>query len=50
MSDMRRMQMGRLVDFCMAYNERQEEAEKAREKSSTKVRIATQSDIDAFFG
>lgn len=28
MADIRRMQLGQVVDFCIAYNERQAEAEK----------------------
>ena len=28
MADIRRMQLGQVVDFCIAYNERQEDAEK----------------------
>lgn len=28
MADIRRMQLGQVVDFCIAYNERQEAAEK----------------------
>ena len=28
MADIRRMQLGQVVDFCIAYNERREEAEK----------------------
>lgn len=28
MADIRRMQLGQVVDFCIAYNERQESAEK----------------------
>ena len=52
MSDIRRMQLGQVVDFCIAYNERQEEAERAQkhaEKHGTK-RKASQNDINAFFG
>ena len=52
MSDIRRMQLGQVVDFVIAYNERQEEAEKAQkraEKRATK-RKGTQNDINAFFG
>lgn len=51
MSDIERMQIGRLVDFVIAYNERQEESEKAQEKPQRpQKRKATQADIDAFFG
>ena len=52
MSDIRRMQLGQVVDFCIAYNERQKEAERAKkhaEKHGTK-RKASQNDINAFFG
>lgn len=52
MSDIRRMQLGQVVDFCIAYNERQKEAErlaKAEEKKSRK-RKANQNDINGFFG
>ena len=52
MSDIRRMQLGQVVDFCISYNERQKEAEKAQkraEKRGTK-RKGTQNDINAFFG
>ena len=52
MSDIRRMQVGQLVDFVIAYNERQKAAEKAHkraEKHGTK-RKASQNDINAFFG
>ncbi len=48
MSDIRRMQLGQVVDFVIAYNERQKEAEKS-EKQERK-RKATQNDINAFFG
>lgn len=52
MADVRRMQIGQLVDFCIDYNDRQKkanaEAEKAQ-KQGTKRR-ATQKDINAFFG
>ncbi len=45
------MQLGQVVDFVIAYNDRQEAAEKAQraEKKGTK-RKATQNDINAFFG
>ena len=52
MSDIRRMQLGQVVDFVIAYSERQKEAEKAQkraEKHGTK-RKASQNDINAFFG
>lgn len=52
MSDIRRMQLGQLVDFVITYNERRERSEKAQkraEKRATK-RKATQDDINSFFG
>ena len=52
MSDIRWMQIGQVVDFVIAYNERQREAEKAQkraEKHGSK-RKGTQNDINAFFG
>lgn len=48
MSDIRRMQVGQVVDFCIAYNDRQKRAEEQEEKPQK--RKATQSEIDAFFG
>lgn len=51
-TDIRRMQLGQVVDFVIVYNERQkraEEAHKRAEKQGTK-RKATQDDIRAFFG
>lgn len=52
MSDIRQMQIGQVVDFCIAYNERQEKAEKRAEQKAKKGdrRRATQTDINAFFG
>lgn len=52
MSDIRRMQLGQVVDFCIEYNQRAEEAEKQikREEKRGKKRRANQSDIDAFLG
>ena len=52
MADIRKMQIGQVVDFCIAYNEREKEAErkaKAEEKHGGRRR-ATQNDINAFFG
>ena len=52
MSDIRRMQLGQVVDFVISYNERQKAADKAHkraEKHGTK-RKGTQNDINAFFG
>lgn len=52
MADIRRMTVGQVVDFVIAYNERQKKSEKAQkhaEKHGTK-RKASQNDINAFFG
>ena len=52
MQDIRRMQLGQVVDFVVAYNERQQKAEKAQERAEKhgRKRKATQQDIAAFFG
>lgn len=52
MTDIRRMQLGQLVDFCIEYNERNEKAKKEQEKreKGRSKRKATQADIKAFFG
>jgi len=52
MSDIRRMQLGQVVDFVIAYNERQKEAEKAQRRAEKRAskRKGTQNDINAFFG
>lgn len=50
MEDMRRMTVGQVVDFVIAYNERQKTAEKEQEKPKFTKRKATQNDINAFFG
>ena len=52
MSDIRKMQLGQVVDFVMAYNERQKEAEKAQKRAEKRgnKRKGTQNDINAFFG
>ena len=46
------MQIGQLVDFCISFNQRQEDMEKAakREEKRGKKRKASQDDINAFFG
>ena len=52
LTDIKQMQIGQVVDFCIAYNNRQTQAEKAQklaEKRGTK-RKASQNDINAFFG
>lgn len=48
---MRRMQLGQVVDFCISFNERQEEQEKRQERAEKRAgrRKATQNDINAFF-
>lgn len=52
MSDIRRMQLGQVVDFVIAYNERMKAAEKAHKRAEKRgsKRKGTQNDINAFFG
>lgn len=52
MTDIRQMQLGQVVDFCIVYNERQKQAEKQakREEKRGRRRRATQDDINSFFG
>lgn len=52
MHDIRSMQIGQVVDFVIAYNERQERSDKQRkhEKKHGRKRKATQADINNFFG
>ena len=52
MSDLRRMQVGQVVDFTIAYNDRQKAAEKAQKLAEERGnrRKASQNDINAFFG
>ena len=52
MSDIRRMQLGQVVDFVIDYNERQEEADRRakREEKRGHRRKASQNDINAWFG
>lgn len=52
MTDIRKMQLGQVVDFCIAYNERMKEAEEQQktEEKHPKRRKATQADIAAYFG
>lgn len=52
MSDIKRMQVGQLADFCEEYNEREKKARKEQEKQAKGQgkRKATQADIKAFFG
>lgn len=52
MADIRRMQLGQVVDFVIAYNERQKASEKAQKRAEKRGnrRKASQDDINAFFG
>lgn len=52
MADIRKMQLGQVVDFVIDYNDRVTRSEKKRkhEEKHGKKRKATQSDINAFFG
>ena len=46
------MQVGQLVDFCIAYNDRQKAAEREAEREERRghKRKGNQNDINAFFG
>lgn len=48
MQDMRRMSIGKIVDYIMDWNDR--EKRKEREEKRPRRRRATQADIDSFFG
>lgn len=52
MHDIRQMQIGQVVDFVIAYNDRQKQAENAEKRSQARGnrRKGTQADINAFFG
>ena len=52
MADIRKMQIGQVVDFIISYNDRQKAAENAQIRADKrgKRRKATQDDINAFFG
>lgn len=52
MTDIKRMQLGQAVDFCIEYNNRQLEAQERAKKEERRGerRKATQADIRAFFG
>lgn len=52
MTDIRKMQLGQVVDFVIAYNDRQKDAEKAQKRAEKhgNRRKASQNDINAFFG
>ena len=48
MSDIRRMQLGQVVDFVIAYNDRQKQSEVQAKRAQK--RKASQNDINSFFG
>ena len=50
MADIRTMKFGQLMDFCLAYNERQEKAEREAKREESGRRKATEADIVGFFG
>ena len=50
MSDIRRMQLGQVVDFVITYNERLQRPEDDKKPTRLTKRQATQADINAFFG
>lgn len=47
-SDAEKMNLGRVLDYCIEYNNMHEVKDEEEEKP--KARKATQKDIDAFFG
>lgn len=50
MQDIKRMPLGRLVDFVIDYNKRQKEAEQKaerRDKATKHYRLATKDEVDA---
>lgn len=51
-SDMRKMQLGQVIDFCIEYNNREKRLAKERERQEKKgtTRKATAADYKAFFG
>ena len=52
MHDIRKMQVGQVVDFVISYNERQKKSEKRakHEEIHGRKRKASQKDINAWFG
>ena len=52
LTDIKKMQVGQVVDFVIAYNEREKRAEQKmkHEEKHGRKRKATQNDINAFFG
>ena len=52
LTDIKKMQIGQVVDFVIAFNDREKQSEKKKrhEKKHGKKRKATQADINAFFG
>ena len=52
MTDIRRMQLGQVVDYIVDFNERQKRADKQAkvEEKRGKKRKATQNDINSWFG
>jgi len=51
-TDIRKMQLGQVVDFVISFNERMKKAEAKtkREEKRGKKHKATQDEINAFFG
>ena len=53
MTDIRRLQIGQVVDFCIDYNNRNKQNEpddKAGKKKVKSYRLASDAEISAFFG
>lgn len=48
MTDIRKMQLGQVVDFVITYNERQKQSETQAKRAQK--RRASQNDINSFFG
>ena len=47
MQDIKELQLGQLVDFCIEYKERHSEE---KEKQAPKYRLASKSETSAYFG
>ena len=50
MQDIKQMQLGQVVDFCIEYNNRHKEQTEKTEKPVTKYRLATGDEVKAYFG
>lgn len=50
MQDIKQMQLGQVVDFCIEYNLRHKEEQEEQRKSKAKYRYATADEVKAYFG